>query len=276
MSKLPFLLGTAVAATFGVAMVGSASAKSRGSSSSSSPTAPSGVDLEELARRSTADMVKQDIAAIRKDVLAWRQASDPETAGALSFVIEQAVAGEDQVPILLDGPDAGSPVLRAFAMRIFQLEGRAPRLRLWANVWRSILPKTALALDAKAAGVTEVAKATPSAPNTGTEADPQPDAATMAQVLDAVKSQDPKRIREMAAKLKSLGFPEAASDLEAMAILIESGQATANPSQPTPVPVPLPAPPVVVPSTPSAPILAPATSSPGQPTSSAKIGRAHV
>lgn len=245
MSKVPLLLGTAVAGIIGVAMVSSASASQRGSSKSSSPTAPSGVDLDELAKRSTDDMVRQDIAALRKDVAQWKQASDPETAGALSFTLEQAVAGEQLVEAKLDGNN-GSPVLRAFAMRILQLEGRAPRLKLWANAWRSVLPVLAAALDAKARGISEVASATGAAPNTGAEADPQPDAATMALILAAVKSQDPKKIRDAADKLDALGFPEAAKDLRQMAVLIESGQATASPSATAPIIPPAATPPVVL------------------------------
>lgn len=262
MSKL--LLGTAVLGIIGVGIASSASAAQRGSSKSSTPTAPSGANLDELAKKTTDDLLKQDIAAIRKDVEAWKQASDPETAGALSFTLEQAVAREQLVESQLDGA-SGSPLLRAFGMRVLQLEGRAPRLKLWANAWRTVLPVLAAALDVKSRGITEAAAGSTTAtgqtpPNTGAEADPQPDPATMALILAAVKSQDPKQIREVAAKLESLGFPEAAKDLRAMADLIEQGKATASPAQTAPIPAQVPPPVVLKPET-TASVPAPAASS---------------
>lgn len=236
MGKVGVLLGTAVAGIIGLAMVsGTANAAEKERGGSKSKSAPNGADFDDLAADTTRAMQKQDIAALRILVSDWKKASDPETAGAISFTLEQAVAGAELPESKIDG-DKGSPILRAFGLRVLQLEGRKPRLELWAKAWKTILPVLATALLAKAKGLQGVED------HAGGAADPMPDEKTMAEVLAAVESQDPNRMRTVARKLESLGFPEAAADLRAMADLIESGKAHADSTKPAPVPKPDPTP----------------------------------
>jgi hypothetical protein len=219
MSKL--LVGAAVLGIVGVGLAASSSAKEN--ERGGKKTAPNGQSLDELAKQSTDDMLRQDIAAIRADVGRWKSASDPETAGALSFTIEQAAAGVALPESQLDGAN-GSPVLRAFGLRVLQLEGRKARVEMWAKAWTSTLPALSEALRSKAKGL-----------SAKTDADPIPDEATLRQISEAVLSGDPDRMRQVAARLDGLGFPEQAADLRAMADLIEKG-AKADPEKPAPPP----------------------------------------
>lgn len=263
MSKLPLLLGAAAALGLAFAGTAKASAEQPGGTK----TAPNGTSLDALAEKTTADLVKQDIAALRKDIAAWKAASDPETAGALSFTLEAAVAGQDLPKWELDGT-RGSPLLRAFGLRIFQLEGRKPRVELWSKAWLEILPVLSQSLKAKAEGLGAAAA---QAGKTGA-ADPVPDEKTLALILQAVQSQDPERMRAVAKQLDALGFKDAAADLRAAADLIEAG-ANANPTKPAPPPAvtqpPLPVPPPTSSSSsPGLPPIVTSTPTPALPASS--------
>lgn len=238
MSKLPLLLGAAAVA--GLAFAGTASAADK---RGGSKTAPNGVNLDALATKTTTDLTRQDIAEIRKDVAAWKAASDPETAGAVSFTLEAAVAKQSLPLWELDGPK-GSPLLRAFGLRVFQLEGRKARCQLWAKAWKTTLPVLSQSLSAKADGLAAAAGQVGATES----ADPVPDEKTLALILAAVQSQDPERMREVAKQLDALGFPEAAADLRAAADLIAAG-ANASATKPAPPPVVVNLPPVVPPPT---------------------------
>lgn len=247
MTKLPLLLGAAAIA--GLAFAGTASASDK---RGGSKTAPNGASLDALAEATTAHLVSQDIAAIRKDVAAWRAASDPETAGAISFTLEAAVAKQDLPKWELDG-SRGSPLLRAFGLRVFQLEGRKPRCELWAKAWKELLPVLSASLTSKAQGLSAAA----SQGGKNDSADPVPDEKLLALILAAVQSKDPERMRAVAKQLDAQGFTEAAADLRAAADLIAAG-ANADATKPAPPPVVISLPPVVpLPSSSSSPGLPP-------------------
>jgi nucleoid-associated protein YgaU len=213
--------------------------------------APDGTDLGALAATTTAALVTQNIAGIRSAVAAWQSASDPLTAGALQFTLDGALAGQALAQSLADG-EKGSPMLRAFGLRIQQLEGRPELLLLWAKAWKSILPNLALALETKARGIKPSVEA-------GTKADPIPSEAMIKKIVETLASGDPAAMRALAAELEKAGFKEQAKDLRAAADEIEKGRAsTKSPGLPdpviTPAPKPQPVPPAPDPvTTPPAP-----------------------
>ena len=221
MSKI--LVGAAVLSIVGVGLVASASAKEnkRGGPN----VAPNGTNFDHLAEETTADLMKQDVPTLRADVARWSDANDLETASFLAFVTEQGVAGAELPGYELDG-QRGSPTLRAFGLRVLQLESRTPRVEMWARAWETILPSLSAALREKAKGL-----------GSSAQADAVPNEATLRQISDAVLSGDPDRMRQVAARLDGLGFAEQAEDLRAMADLVERG-AKADPSKPEPLPEP--------------------------------------
>lgn len=147
---------------------------------------------------------------------------------------------------------------REWATRLIQLEGRVKALNAWAEAYDSIGAKS-LASDLrdkakalKAASSPKADKGSDEAEKPGKEPAPsQTDeiARVVKMVTEALASQDPKTMREVAAKLRASGFKEQADSLEKAADEIEADRKKPiPPSIPTaPAPtVETPKPPVIL------------------------------
>lgn len=246
------ILGISIAAGAAGLMLTGREAAAKTPESVKGKTTPSGKTLGHLAERTTDALVKQDIAATRALVKDWAESGDPLTSGALDFTIESAVSGERLEEWLGDGPNAGSPLLRAFGERVLLLEGRPDKLRLWVGVWTKILPTLALALRTKADGIA------PPSPERGTTDDPKPPIELVERITQVVASGDPVAMRKLADEVEKLGYKDAANDLRAAADMIEKGQAKVpEPEKPAAPPIVVPAHEAPPPSPPPTPAPAP-------------------
>lgn len=250
------LVGLAVVAA-GAAVALSNSSDAQASTKSPKPdgdkkpdrdkTTPNGKSKGHISDQTFDALLKQDIAKTRELVKDWTTAGDPLTAGALSFVLESAVRGEQQPEWPGDG-SKGSPLLRAFGERVLVLEGRPKLLNMWAEDYKPVMPVLASALSAKADGI-----ATPS-PEKGSTDDPVPDQALLQRIIAVMASGDPIAMRKLAAELDKAGFDTQAADLRKAADMIEKGSAKVpEPEKPAPTPtlpgvpqqpIPAPTPPI--------------------------------
>src|SRR5262245_58399018 len=118
------VVGLGVAAVMGTAFLlssGEASAKPK-------DKAPNGTDLNDLAQATTVSLTTQNIPDVRRAIELWAAASDPVTPGTIQFTLDGAIQGVNLAQFLGDG-EKGSPLLRAFGLRILQGEGRPALLR---------------------------------------------------------------------------------------------------------------------------------------------------
>ncbi len=138
---------------------------------------------------------------------------------------------------------------REWATRLIQLEGRAKALDAWAEAYASIgatnlakdlkdKAKALKALDPKADKGKDKGKSKPEdskapAPSATAEIE-----RVVKMVTEALASQDPKTMREVAAKLRKEGFKAQADSLDAAADEIEASRI--EPVSPKPKPDPLP------------------------------------
>jgi len=227
------LVGAGIAAAAGIGLL----VMSSGEAKAGEKTAPNGSDFKDLALVTTVAMTTQQIQDIKAVIQAWDDASDPITAGNISAVLDGALLGQS-IPEWPNDGQSGSPVLRAYGLRVLNLEGRPARLLLWANAWQTILPKLSEALRAKAGEIRPD-------PGAGTTDDPIPPADLVDRIAAAVASGDTVLMRRLADELEALGFKEQAADLRAVAKAIDE-QKVSPPKPPAPGPItPGPTPPFV-------------------------------
>ncbi len=190
---------------------------------------PGGGTKDDLALATTIALTTQNIPDVRSAVAAWNAAKDPLTSGAISFTLDGAVAGQNLAQWTPDG-EKGSPLLRAFGLRVLQLEGRPDLLRIWSKAWKTILPLLSEELRKKAEGIK------PSVGG-GTTDDPIPPKDLVDRIEKAVASGNTELMRKLADELERLGFKDAANDLRAAAKAIEDSKVE-PPAPPPPDPVP--------------------------------------
>jgi hypothetical protein len=210
-----------------------------------------------LARSAVSAMQRANGNDLDNAIQSFTIEGDSTTAGGLGFqrnrMTSRGTRGFTDHPTY-DKDDVLKVDNREWATRLIQLEGRAKALDAWSEAYASIgaknlakdlkdKAKALRALDPKAdKGKADKDKAKPAKDEKPSKEPEQSDNDEIARVVkmvtEALASQDPKTMREVAAKLRKEGFKVQADSLEAAADEIEASRVKPIPPAPTPVPEP--------------------------------------